>query len=137
MNRFRIRGQGGAAAVEFAIIASLLIVLVFGIIVYGLAFSKLEVLNAAAREGARYAAVRCEPDASSGCTNQLIEDRVKAAAVPYQNQLTNDPAADRVCTDATSGQAVTVSWTQSIPINIPLLPAFTYTKTIKGVFRCE
>lgn len=137
MNRFRIKGQGGAAAVEFAIVASLLLILVFGIIVYGLAFSKLEVLNAAAREGARYAAVRCEPDASSGCTNQLIVDRVKAAAVPYQNQLTNDPAADRVCTDDTSGEPVTVGWVQNVPIDIPLLPPFTYTTTIEGVFRCE
>lgn len=137
MNRFRIRGQGGAAAVEFAIIASLLIVLVFGIIVYGLAFSKLEVLNAAAREGARYAAVRCEPDASSGCTNTLIESRVKAAAVPYENDLTTTPAADVVCSDTNSGAPVTVSWIQDVPINIPLLPPFTYTTTIKGVFRCE
>ncbi len=136
MNRFRIRGQGGAAAVEFAIIASLLLILVFGIIVYGLAFSKLEVLNAAAREGARYAAVRCEPDATT-CTNALISARVKSAAQPYDTQIVNPITADRVCTDGTSGQAVTVSWTQSIPINIPLLPAFTYTKTIKGVFRCE
>ena len=120
-----------------ALVVSLLLILVFGIIVYGQAFSKLEVLNSAAREGARYAAVRCQPDTSTGCTNLLVTNRVKAAAVPYDTQMVNPITADKVCDDANSGQAVTVSWAQTIPINIPLLPAFTYNTTIKGVFRCE
>jgi len=139
-----MRDQAGAAAVEFALIASLLLMLVFGIIVYGQAFSKLEVFHAAAREGARYAAVRCQPDATT-CTNALIQARVKSAANPYDGFIVNPvtevvgdpPIPSAVCDDDHSGMPVTVSWQQSIPINIPLLPPFTYNTTIKGVFRCE
>src|SRR5690242_16742833 len=52
------RGAGrpmrrGAAAVEFAVVASLLFLLVFGIIEIGRAMMVMEMLNSAARNGAR------------------------------------------------------------------------------------
>ena len=39
------------------------------IVEFGIAFSQLNVYTGAAREGARYAAVRCEPDSTTGCTS--------------------------------------------------------------------
>src|SRR6185503_19473961 len=79
----RLRREEGAAAVEFALISVVLLTLVFGMIEFGIAFSKVNVYTGAAREGARYAAVRCAPDSSTGCTNALVSSKVTGAAVGY------------------------------------------------------
>ena len=119
--------EHGAAAVEFAIVASLLFMLVFGIIEYGRIFNQLEVFTSAAREGARVAAVRGTADE--------IEDAVNKASSPYLPDET--PVADKVCTDSTSGQSVTVSWTQHFEISIGILPPLNKDVEVKGTFRCE
>lgn len=123
----RRSSQEGAAAVEFALIASFLFMTLFGIIEFGRIFSELEVLNSAAREGARAAAVRG--------TGDEVADAVEAAAQPYE--LDGSPTADKVCDDSTSGESVTVAWDQNFEISVGLLPAFDQTLEIRGVFRCE
>lgn len=128
------RKERGAAAVEFAILLPVLVVIIFGAIAFGLAFSKLETYISAAREGARYAAVHCQPDAAS-CTSQtLIANRVTQAAAGYPIGP-GIPQATPL--DCTPGMPVTVSWSQNIPIQIPLLPDLSKTVTISGTFRCE
>ena len=119
--------QRGAAAVEFALIASFLFMTLFGIIEFGRLFSELEVLNSAAREGARAAAVRG--------TGDEIAEAVETAATPYE--LDEEPTADIVCDDSTHGQPVTVAWDQNFQFSVGLLPDFNQTLEIKGVFRCE
>ena len=59
MNRIlhRSHDQRGAAAVEMAIVLPILILLVFGIIEFSIYFNRLQGLQAAAREGARVAAL--------------------------------------------------------------------------------
>lgn len=125
--RRRLQGESGAAAVEFAIVSTILFMIVFGILEFGRTYSQYEVLQGAAREGARRAAV--------GASVDQIRSAVTQAADPYT--LTNTPAVDHTCTDATVGQSVTVSWNQSFQISIPFMPAANVTRTIKGVFRCE
>lgn len=53
----KLTGEKGASAIEFAIILPVLIMLVFGIIQFGVAYNKYIALTHAAREGARLAAV--------------------------------------------------------------------------------
>ena len=50
-----LRGEGGAIAVEFAIILPVLLLLVFGIIDFGHAWYMRHLMSDASREGARYA----------------------------------------------------------------------------------
>lgn len=69
----------GAAALEFALVLPILLMLVFGTIDFGYMINRTTVLNNAAREGAREAIFN--PDATA------IEDRVKVAATD-----TFDPA---------------------------------------------
>jgi Flp pilus assembly protein TadG len=126
--------ERGAAAVEFAILLPILVVIIFGVIAFGIAFARLETYISAAREGARFAAVHCQPDALS-CTPALIATRVQDAAAGYPIGP-GTPTADIDCAQ-NPGLAVTVAWPQSIPINIPLIPDLSKTVTIKGVFRCE
>jgi len=56
-----LSNQKGAALVEMAIILPILLVLVFGILEYGRVMFMTNVLNNAAREGARRAAVTPTP----------------------------------------------------------------------------
>lgn len=130
-----LRREEGASAVEFAVIASLLFMLVFGIIEYGRIYSEFQVLQSAAREGARVAAVR-------GSVGD-IDARIDEAAQPYAKQgaisvsVAGGAAGDPPCSTTTSGQAVTVSWTQHFEVLIGLLPPLNRDLEIKGVFRCE
>ena len=123
----RRHSESGAAAVEFALIASFLFLLLFGIIEFGRIFSELEVMNSAAREGARAAAVRG--------TGEEVAEAAETAAQPYE--IDETPTADIVCDDSTSGDPVTVAWDQNFQISVGLLPNFDQTLEIKGVFRCE
>jgi Flp pilus assembly protein TadG len=70
--RARLSSQVGAAAVEFALVAVLLFMLIFGIIEFGFAFHAWDATSNAAREGARVGAVN--PNVAT------IEARVRAAS---------------------------------------------------------
>ncbi len=133
----KVRQEGGAAAVEFAIIAPLLFMLIFGMLQYGLAFFQVQNLRAAVREGARVAAVRGTP--------ADVKAAIAAASAGSLSATASDWAYSPVtCTDATSGSPVTVTLTSLPPavqasfnINVPFLPPIKLTPTISGSFRCE
>jgi len=57
MPRTRPRGDRGAAAVEFALVVPILLVVLFGIIDFGFAINRYAIVNNAAREGVREASL--------------------------------------------------------------------------------
>ncbi|MFN2526080.1 MAG: TadE/TadG family type IV pilus assembly protein [Actinomycetota bacterium] len=111
--------------VELALVITILLVVVFGIVEFGRLFSRYQVFQGAAREGARVAAVR----------GADWSDAVYAASQPYSPS--SAPTANLTCTEETIGEPVTVGWTQSFEISIPFLPDITRDVPIRGVFRCE
>ena len=130
----KVRNEGGAVAVEFALLAPVLVVILFAIIAFGIALTRTVAYVSAAREGARYAAIHCRPDATA-CTSDLIIDRVTRSANGYPIGP-GIPAADVDCSVA-PGDLVTVSWDQNVPVEVPLLPPMTWTLAMEGTFRCE
>ena len=70
--------QKGTTAVEFAIVLSLLITLIFGIIEFGLFIFNRQVITNAAREGAR-AGIIARPV-------RLSDDEIKAVVLNYSSQ---------------------------------------------------
>lgn len=129
-------------AVELALIAPLLFMLVFGIIEFGIFFSRYQILQGAAREGARLAAVRAE--------TADVRSRVIEAGSPWTSDL--DPSiiavsvqtedgtpAGSECTDATAGGKAVVSWVHDFQdaIVLPFVPDIDFTLDLQGVFRCE
>jgi type II secretory pathway pseudopilin PulG len=132
----RINQDRGAVAVEFALIASLLVMLIFGIVEFGTAYSQYQVFQNAARQGARAGAVRG--------TSSKIDQAVSEASAGYELSnppaiTVNDsaPASDPPCDDTSVGEDLKVSWNQVFTIDIPFLPDMSATVNIRGVFRCE
>lgn len=67
----RRRHDAGSAAVEFALMAPLLLLLVFGIVAYGYMLSFRQALSQGATEGARAAAVSAYPTQSQKVTDAV------------------------------------------------------------------
>jgi Flp pilus assembly protein TadG len=135
--RGKLRREEGAAAVEFALIVGLLAILVFGLLEYGLAFWQVQNLRAAAREGARVAAVRGDETA--------IKSAMEEASV---GSLSGgwDIQPFTLCTADTRGQEITItidnttlsgSVQEAFRVNIPFIPLITLNPELSGTFRCE
>jgi Flp pilus assembly protein TadG len=61
-----LKREEGAAAIEFALLLPLLMLILFGIIEFGLVFYSQEVITNASREGARYGIVIGSPRPTTG-----------------------------------------------------------------------
>lgn len=160
----RLRGDGerGASAVEFAIIISLLFMVLFGTIQFGIAYNRYQGLQSAAREGARVAAV--------GGTQDEVRTRVRQSQSLFNashvqvrvDYSTNNgatwPGSQVVCDDATGNnqcnqaappctmagignlvrvQALVPSSYTQYAITIPLWGSAQINYRATGVFRCE
>jgi Flp pilus assembly protein TadG len=127
--------------VEFAIVLSVLILLVFGIVQFGLAWHRVQGLQAAVREGARLASI--------GATYNEIQARVREAQSafdPNHVAVSTQPGStgtQRPCASAGLGNPVAVTASvnsatyQQYAVDIPLWGKYTPTYTATGVFRCE
>jgi Flp pilus assembly protein TadG len=137
--RSKLRGEEGAAAVEFALVVSLLFVLLFGIMEFGLAFFELQNLRSATREGARAAAI--------GGNSAEIEQAIADGSSGSLDVGNFTYTVSRDCTAAgMKGQDVEVQLpydglppnvASTFEINIPFIPAFTLSPVLRGSFRCE
>jgi Flp pilus assembly protein TadG len=94
----RLRGERGASAVEFALVAPLLFALLFGILQYGYQYWALETASATAREAARRYVVGTE----TACTQLEARSHADTAALGPVT-VTVSPTAPRV------GDVVTVT----------------------------
>ena len=133
----RRRGERGAAAVEFAIILPILIVLVFGIVEFSIAYNHQQGLHAAAREGARVASLPQSDQAT-------IDARVRSAlqgvlsATDIQNAtITVTPSGNQPCDSAAPGTDVVVTVSAPDQLAVPLITNKTITLTGRGEFLCE
>lgn len=135
----RLRGEDGASAVEFAIIAPLLFMLLFGILGFGLAFLQVQSIRTGVREGGRAAAV----GASVAETKQKTIDASSGGIPAGQNaNVIVTSSIQGRCTVNNIGDDVTVSYdTARLPaggvvVHIPLFE-IVMTPVITASFRCE
>lgn len=160
-----LRVERGASAVEFALVLSLLFLLVFGIIQFGIAYNRTQGLHAAAREGARVAAVggsQADVRARTQQAQSLFTPTDVQVKIEYSTNngggwsgtngatICNDASgtpctralAPTPCGQAGIGNLVRV--TATVPntlsryaISIPLWGTANITYQSMGVFRCE
>lgn len=163
--RFRYRRDAGAAAVEFAIILPLLILLVFGIVEFGQAYNRSQAMQAAVREAARFGAkANVTADQVKGRLRDTLVDGPVVATDPiitvqrFCDPLVTTPCSDSAknnmggqpvsgstaaCDPSTAG-ADTIRVDARVPsatatdydVNIPLLPSFDMTFPVFAIFRC-
>lgn len=113
--RCRHHDQRGAAALEFALIVPILVMLVFGIVDFGWAINQDTMVNNAAREGAREGAL--DPNATQIATvvRQNLSQIEAVGTTPSKITVTvgclkpDDTACTNFATDAVSGGTVIVT----------------------------
>ena len=131
----RKRDQRGAAAVEMAIVLPVLVLLIFGIIQWSIYFNRLQGLQAAAREGARVAAL---PQSTQSDVKAKVTDALDGVLPSgATTTITVSPSSSNPFDLQPSGTSVTVTVKVNTDLNIPLWGSQTVTQTGKGVFKCE
>ena len=159
----RFRSDTGASAVELALGLVVLVYMLFGTIQFGIAYNRDQGLNAAAREGARIAAV--------GGSEVEVRDRVRQSqslftgtdvqvridyslndggSWPGHQMICDDASGSKKCVNAApspcavAGIGSLIRVTGTVPggtgkyaIAIPLWGNYDLTFSASGVFRCE
>ena len=130
--RTRLRDEHGAAAVEFAMIVPLLLVLVLGIAEFGHAFQVQGTLSAAAREGARVMALQNDPAAARAAVRDAAPTLDPAVT---DAQITVTPQTGCPIT-STTAQNVRVTVAYPMPFLTDFFGA-SIGLTGTGVMRCS
>jgi Flp pilus assembly protein TadG len=128
----RQRRERGAAAVEFALVVPLLLILVLGIFEFGRAYNIQTTLSAAAREGVRVMALENSASAARASTQAAAASAVSLSDA----QITVSPS---ICPEPGPG-ATPATATVTVTYAMPFITAFfgpSLTMTGKGVMRCN
>jgi Flp pilus assembly protein TadG len=156
------RKQDGAAAVEFALVLPVLLIIVFGIIAYGFVFAAQLNMNSAARDASRAGVV--QPLVGTPMTCQAIANQAKTASntigltpskvsvtvsspsvtptptptctVPASGSATGSTTATMCTGSATGGQLKVVITYSSVKVPVPLVP-IPKNLIATGSFQCE
>ncbi len=154
--------EDGAAAVEFALIVIPLLLVVFGIINFGLIFASQISLNSAARDAARAGVV--QPLSGTGMTCAQIANLAresagtigapktniavtvtgpgsspKSCSLPAGSSTVTGNATATLCTasSAVTSPQLTVLLTNAYVSPVGLVPPGSLTQTATGRFQCE
>ncbi|WP_246080819.1 TadE/TadG family type IV pilus assembly protein [Modestobacter altitudinis] len=128
----RLLGERGAAAVEFALVVPLLILLFLGIVEFSQALQVHARLSAAAREGARVVAVGGDLTQA----HKAVHDAVDSLDLP-DSQITISPDACPSTDPADPLETVTVTITYTQPFAAGLLGKNGVELTSRAVMQCE
>lgn len=133
----RDNAERGAAAVEFAIVLPLLVMLVFGIVQFSIAYNRQQGLHAAAREGARLASL--PQTTSSDVVNRVRSalNGVLSTSEINAATITVTPSGSQPCNGAAPGTHVVVTVAAGDQLSVPLVSNLSLTLTGRGEFLCE
>jgi hypothetical protein len=124
------KNEKGASAVEFALILPILIILIFGVFEFAIAFNNYITITHAAREGVRLAAV--------DLYNPELKEYIKERAFPLI--LTDEDIVidvDSAEDPPLIGDPVSVEITYNFGISIPLVGSWEVPLKNKAIMRLE
>ena len=114
----RLRSESGASAVELALLLPVLMMILFGIIEFGLALYRQAILTNASREGARLGIVQSIPAITTAAVNTKIDAYLTAAGIAPGTVTRNTPVL-------TGGRGSDVTVTLTLPYTYVVLPGLT------------
>ncbi|HHT45777.1 MAG TPA: pilus assembly protein [Firmicutes bacterium] len=129
-NQFKAN-EKGQSLVEFALLLPILLLLLLGIIQFGIIFNGQITVTSAAREGARLAAV--------GADDEQVKDRVEEAAVALLLNIDRDEININRAVDGDEGK-LSVRVNGKVDIIMPLLGIYTgesFTLSSESIMRLE
>ena len=127
MRHHRCQADRGAAAVEFALVLPVLVLLLFGIIEFGRGYNAKIELTGAVREGARQLAL--------GKSTAAVQAAVISAA-PGLTLTAADVTVGTACPGGDANGNATVSAQYALAYDIPLFGSGTFDIDVSGVMRC-
>jgi Flp pilus assembly protein TadG len=142
----RARSESGAAIVEFALSAAVLLTVIFGMFAMCTALYSYHFVSEAAREGSRYAMVRgsgCSTYGkfTSNCPTTSAEVQTYVQSLDYPGITSTNltvtttwPTTGSACTPTVTpcnnpGNLVKVVVSYQFPLSIPFIPTSTLTMT--------
>jgi Flp pilus assembly protein TadG len=131
-----LRRQDGASAVEFALIAPVLFIVLLGILEFGVAFLQIQSIRTAVREGGRAAAVGAQ-------ISTVQQKTVDASSGSIPDDQAGNVTVSRWCTPQEIGEDVVVGYdTAQLPaggviVRIPFIPTIEMRPIVSATFRCE
>jgi Flp pilus assembly pilin Flp len=127
------RDDRGAALVEFAVVLPLLMVLIFGVVQFGMLFNRQQGVHAAAREGARIASL---PSSTQSDISQRTLSALEGVPFDTTPTVATNPNVTKPC-EFRRGETVVVVVSVPTTLEIPLWGTRNVTLTGRGEFRCE
>jgi Flp pilus assembly protein TadG len=107
----KLKNQKGVAAVEFALVLPILVMMAFGIIEFSLILYDKAVITNASREGARAGIVSQSPRVADGEITTVVENYCKDYLVTFGTP--NTPVSAIARTGSSFGDELTVAVTYS------------------------
>jgi Flp pilus assembly protein TadG len=117
----RSKKQEGASLVEFSVLAPLFVVLLFGLVEFGLSIYSKGVLTNASREGARFGVVYTTPRKTTTEIRNKVQDYLTKSG------FTDTANINVTGAGGSSGSSLTV--TVTYPYNFQVLPHFVSSFT--------
>lgn len=119
--RLRSNKQEGASLVEFSLLAPLFVVLLFGLVEFGLAIYNKGVVTNASREGTRFGVVFTTPRKTTGEITAKVQEYLTKSG------FTDTVTVNVTGAGGTSGNPLSV--TVTYPYNFQVLPNFVCSLT--------
>jgi Flp pilus assembly protein TadG len=129
------RNRRGAAVVEFAIVAPVFFLLVFGMIEYGRMVMVQQILTNASREGARYAVILDSNDTTA--VQDRVTDYLQSASINGSPNVTVDWPASGSGSNQPITVAVSIPFGQVSWLPSPMFVSSTMPLQATSVMRRE